>query len=187
MNGYYIHYGSNHITTEGDYREIEKYIRHPRFSLGEIEAFYDIALIKVVRDFDPRISRPLELPKQNEPIAENTECFVTGYGHTEQVGSRTKPVMNPSPILRGVYIPIWNIENCRNTCPRCIITDENICAGLADGGLGACSGDSGSPMMCNNKLIGIVSWGVGCARPNYPSVYTRVAVFRDWIRANSGI
>lgn len=48
------------------------------------------------------------------------------------------------------------------------------------------SGDSGGPMVIqrNDKrfqLTGVISWGIGCAEPNQPGVYTRISEFRDWI------
>lgn len=51
-----------------------------------------------------------------------------------------------------------------------------ICAGELDGEKDSCQGDSGGPLVDSDKVqVGIVSWGIGCARPNKPGVYTRIA------------
>ncbi len=54
--------------------------------------------------------------------------------------------------------------------------------------LDTCQGDSGGPLLmftANNvwQQVGITSIGVGCARPDYPGIYTRVAAFQSWINA----
>lgn len=57
-----------------------------------------------------------------------------------------------------------------------------ICAGnIEERGLGFCLGDSGGPLVIDETLEGIASWSNGCARPSYPSVFTRVANYVDWI------
>jgi secreted trypsin-like serine protease len=54
-----------------------------------------------------------------------------------------------------------------------------------------CQGDSGGPLMMFTQsqqweLVGLTSYGIGCAEPNYAGVYTRVAAFQSWIAATTG-
>ena len=62
-----------------------------------------------------------------------------------------------------------------------VIADSMICAGTE--GKRPCDGDSGGPLVDDQGyLVGIVSWGSGCAR-GYPGVFTETAYFADWINA----
>lgn len=61
-----------------------------------------------------------------------------------------------------------------------------LCAGLLQGGKDACQGDSGGPLVAENQLVGIVSFGVGCGRPNYPGVYANVYNLEPWILQQTG-
>ncbi|ETE66683.1 Tissue-type plasminogen activator, partial [Ophiophagus hannah] len=68
------------------------------------------------------------------------------------------------------------------------VTENMLCAGDTRQLHDACKGDSGGPLVCLNdgrmKLIGIISWGVGCGTKNMPGVYTRVAHYLNWIQEN---
>jgi trypsin len=57
-----------------------------------------------------------------------------------------------------------------------------FCAGCKNKLCDSCQGDSGGPLFANRKLMGVVSWGYGCAMKDFPGVYTKVAKFRKWIR-----
>ena len=59
---------------------------------------------------------------------------------------------------------------------------------MSAGGVDACQGDSGGPLVSKGtgvdtgySLIGVVSWGSGCASPNYYGVYAKVSKYLDWI------
>ena len=69
-----------------------------------------------------------------------------------------------------------------------VITDSMLCA--RDLGKDACQGDSGGPIVTRQTAgspftqLGVVSWGVGCAHPQYPGVYTRLSSHIQFIRRN---
>lgn len=82
--------------------------------------------------------------------------------------------------LYGVEIPIVDRKECNQDYDGLIEADM-ICAGIPEGGKDSCQGDSGGPVVIDGKLVGVVSWGFGCAEPGYPGVYTNVAYFKNWI------
>jgi len=65
------------------------------------------------------------------------------------------------------------------------ITENMLCAkrNMQD----ACQGDSGGPLVIkggsasSDVLVGVVSWGIGCAHESFPGVYARVSSAYSWI------
>jgi len=71
------------------------------------------------------------------------------------------------------------------------ITDNMFCTYAPN--KDACQGDSGGPLNWVSKgtgrayLVGITSWGVGCASENTPGVYTKVTNYLSWIQQYTGM
>ncbi|BFY99704.1 hypothetical protein BsWGS_02744 [Bradybaena similaris] len=113
----------------------------------------------------------------------NSKCVITGWGQTSGSGSG-------SPTLLEARITKITTADCAARWAGQNINIKHICVYEAAASSGtrpsACMGDSGGPMMCGSNfqyLAGITSWGVSNCSGNYPSVYTRVSEYLDWIAA----
>ncbi|EDW10703.1 trypsin alpha-3 [Drosophila mojavensis] len=121
------------------------------------------------------------IPLAVDSPSPGTHAIVSGWG------KRTEADEALPAMLRAVEVEIMD----RNTCGSQYstkdykITDEMLCAGVEQGGKDACSGDSGGPLTVDGVLVGIVSWGVGCAREGFPGVYTSVKHHTAWIEEHA--
>jgi trypsin len=161
----------------------KRIVAHPLYNRSTLD--YDYALIQLSGDSKFRtidLNRvEIAIPTSDEKI----NVWTSGWGTTSE-GSYTLP-----KILNKVEVPLVSTEECNSTAAyNGDITDRMICAGLKDGGKDSCQGDSGGPLFVKETsgdftLIGIVSWGIGCARPNKYGVYTKVNAMTTWIDQTS--
>ncbi|XP_074833056.1 transmembrane protease serine 5 [Carettochelys insculpta] len=158
---------------------VEKIISHPYYDDRHHD--YDIALMKLAEplNFSEAI-HAVCLPLAHQDFPHGTHCWVSGWGYT-----RPEHV-HVSELLKEASVPLISPKKCNSSCLYSgKLTPRMLCAGYLDGKVDACQGDSGGPLVCQDelawRLVGIVSWGTGCADPNSPGVYTKVAEFLDWI------
>jgi secreted trypsin-like serine protease len=131
-----------------------------------------------------KLATPVDLPTlpiATTPDYDNGTFTVAGWGATSEGGSGSDQLMKAE-------VPFVDDSQCSQAYPN-LVADEEICAGFWDeGGVDTCQGDSGGPMFRPDASgawiqIGIVSWGNGCARPQFPGVYSQVSFFADEIQA----
>ncbi|XP_012250657.2 trypsin-1-like [Athalia rosae] len=169
-----------HVTTDGIaiMRAVSAIIRHRNFDTNSYN--HDVALLKLRRPVKfSKTIRPICLPQSGSDPA-GKQGTVVGWGRTSEGGTL------PSQ-ANEVQVPILSLTQCRQMKYRANrITNNMLCAGR--GSQDSCQGDSGGPLLVQNgekfEIVGIVSWGVGCGRPGYPGVYTRVARYLNWINTN---
>uniref|UniRef100_A0A3P9L145 Peptidase S1 domain-containing protein n=1 Tax=Oryzias latipes TaxID=8090 RepID=A0A3P9L145_ORYLA len=132
----------------------------------------DIALLQLSSPvtFNNYIT-PVCLSATNSTFYSGVNTWVTGWG---DIGT------NGRVDLINLFLLL-----CKCSYGASSITDNMMCAGLLAGGKDSCQGDSGGPLVIkqNNRWIqaGVVSFGNGCAEPNFPGVYTRVSQYQTWI------
>ncbi|KAA0202934.1 hypothetical protein HAZT_HAZT005536 [Hyalella azteca] len=161
-------------------RKVQIIATHPQFDPRTFE--YDLALLRFNEpvSFQPNII-PICIPDDDYDFIGDTG-FVSGWGRLYEDG--------PLPsLMQKVPVPVITNSECevmyRNAGYIEDIPNIFICAGYELGRRDSCEGDSGGPLVIQHKdswkLAGVISWGIGCALPNQPGVYTRISAFREWI------
>uniref|UniRef100_A0A8C2N213 Transmembrane protease serine 5 n=1 Tax=Cricetulus griseus TaxID=10029 RepID=A0A8C2N213_CRIGR len=158
---------------------VEKIIPHPLYSAQNHD--YDVALLQLRTplNFSDTVGAVC-LPAKEQHFPRGSQCWVSGWGHTDPSHTYS------SDTLQDTVVPLLSTHLCNSSCMYSgALTHRMLCAGYLDGRADACQGDSGGPLVCPSgdmwHLVGVVSWGRGCAEPNRPGVYAKVAEFLDWI------
>ncbi|RZC42339.1 Trypsin domain containing protein [Asbolus verrucosus] len=139
---------------------------------------YDIGLILVDRPF----IRSVTLNTVALPTPGFTQTCtvgkVLGIGNETINYGRT---VEDHP-LKCVDLRIVDSATCAKTFSFSTVDDTLVCTQESREGKDACYGDSGGPLLCrNNTIIGIISFGRGCALANVSATHTRVESFLDFI------
>jgi len=164
------------ITVE---KRVKRVIRHKGFSSSTL--WNDVAILTMEDDvqFTTNI-QPICLAQGANKYV-NSHVTVAGWGTLSEAGSQPANMMK-------VDVKVWTNDMCDSSYGSSApggITSHMLCA--SDYQKDSCSGDSGGPLFdcpyngpC--EQIGIVSWGIGCAKQQYPGVYTRVTEMMPWIK-----
>ncbi len=188
-----VYAGSNNTGSQTAY-SVAQYVQHPNYAVSSTAGSYanDYALLRINGTFPANLIRA-KLPdatvmgavaKAGDPVT------VLGWGATSEGGSGTSS-------LREVTIPVVSDTTCAASYNGSsaasglkLVPGVQICAGLAAGGKDSCQGDSGGPLIApyNGSIysIGVVSYGLGCARANYYGVYSETAAMVSWINSTIG-
>ncbi len=155
--------GTRNLDGTGVRRNVTRISIHPSWNPNTFDS--DVAVWQLST---AATGIPLVRLAAGDPIV-GTNLLATGWGALSEGGS--------APInLRKVSLPLVSTTNCNDANSyNGQITVNMRCAGRDSGGIDTCQGDSGGPLANSSLLIGIVSWGFGCARPNLFGVYTRVS------------
>ncbi len=156
---------------------IDRIVINPGYTFGPLH-WNDLALLRTTSRL---VAPALTLNANPSAPAVGTLEQVYGFGTTEdgnyssmssmlRIGS-VKDLTGPGGTC-GTYGEVYNGV-------------AQLCAGIDIGGIDSCQGDSGGPLIATvdgvRSLVGVVSSGEGCAKPEYPGLYARVSTYTDWI------
>ncbi len=165
---------------DGSRLPVQQIIRHPGYTNASFDN--DLALLQLRTPVEyPPIA--VLAPQQRLLESHGRAATVIGWGVTALGIASSK--------LQQAAVPLVDLRTCRQSYGIFTnkISDNMICAGSQSGGIDSCQGDSGGPLMVFDETlvqwlqVGIVSWGDGCAEPNYYGVYTRVSSYTAWLHA----
>ena len=164
------------VVTDGAQRvNVANVIPHPNYNpRTEDNDFQILRLANPVSN--PNFLKPIVVNRDPNFMSSGDPLKVIGFGDLEEGADRG------SDILQEVTVNYYSDSQCDDVYGD-IPEDIMFCAGVPGGGKDSCQGDSGGPIFTpdGKTLVGVVSWGSGCARPDVPGVYARTSGVADWI------
>ncbi|KAH8353118.1 hypothetical protein KR084_009040, partial [Drosophila pseudotakahashii] len=171
-----IRLGSTNRNSGGELVTVRSFKYHEGYNSKQMTN--DVAIIKLSAPVvQTSLIRAIELASSDPASGE--KAVVSGWGTTCYLWCSS-----PSTLLE-VEVDIVSQADCASSTYKygTSILDSMVCAyGVSKD---ACQGDSGGPLVSGGKLVGVVSWGSGCAKDGYPGVYASVAQLKKWIDENT--
>lgn len=177
--------GTTQWKSGGERVAVKQIFVHPAWNSANMDN--DVALLHLSRRLTLSTApggsmRAIALVAAGTTFAENIPIplTVTGWGSTVEGGSG-------SDTLRAAAVPTVSNRICNaSESYGGRVTDNMFCAGNREGGVNSCQGDSGGPIWTTmggkDTLLGVVSFGDGCAEKLKYGVYTRLANFTAWVQ-----
>jgi hypothetical protein len=167
----------------GQLLSVERQVRHPNYKQIVPGAPRDDLML--LRLAAPSASPVIPLVDTTEPPATGTLLHVAGWGSTTYNAANDSFGLGASE-LRAVAVRVKPAQQCVDAYgAKAFFPQDMVCASLPH--RDACAGDSGGPLInrpgAGAVLVGVVSWGTGCAMARYPGVYSLVAHNRCWVES----
>ncbi|KAG9405072.1 hypothetical protein AC1031_004173 [Aphanomyces cochlioides] len=158
-------------TQYGETIKVTKQIVHPKNNPDTNS--YDFAIY--ILDSN---SKQTPVKVSFDTVAGSVPTVVRGWGATSEGG-------NEPSVLEELTINTLTNTKCAQLLSGYNVDSTMICAG-GQVGKDSCQGDSGGPLTIQSNgqesLVGVVSWGLGCAEANKPGVYGRISAVKDFIQ-----
>ncbi|KAI9290764.1 trypsin-like serine protease [Neoconidiobolus thromboides FSU 785] len=157
---------------------IKEVILHPNYNKQDPFVNNDIAIVKLLTPSPVR--EYLLLDTDNLANEEGLEAQFAGWGRTDPLKYDSS-----SPSLLQTTLSIYSFEKC-NKAYKDLNQMNHLCARHMEDKTSVCHGDSGSPLVIENKIIGIASLVINmkCLNKKFPSIFTKVNNYVDWINLN---
>ncbi|XP_013106783.1 trypsin beta-like [Stomoxys calcitrans] len=160
--------GASKLSDYAEMRQVQQSFVSAFYSPNNLDM--DVAILK--------LSQPLQgqniatIPLCSTQPVDGDIVRISGWGYTSEGSGQ------PSNQVRSANVRYISREKCIQAYRgKAKISSTMFCA-TVPGEKDSCSGDSGGPVVYRGQVCGIVSWGFGCARPDFPGVYTNVASSR---------
>lgn len=169
--------GTNDVSSDdGEFIIAQRVVVHPDYNPSTFHS--DIALVELSQDASSQLIA-LPTATSDVPLVDES-TIVAGWGTTAEGGQLSADLLE-------VTLPVVSHASCLSFYPLSLDQRVHVCAGgFTTGGRDSCQGDSGGPLFVTRDDLwvqaGVVSFGLGCARPGIPGVYTRMTSFVDWVR-----
>ncbi|PZC73448.1 hypothetical protein B5X24_HaOG200451 [Helicoverpa armigera] len=179
-NRWRIRVGSTWANSGGVVHNVNANIVHQSWNQRTYDNDISILRASTTFSFNNNV-RAASIAGANYNLADNQAVWAAGWGTTfygASVGSEQ---------LRHVQLVSINQNTCRiNYATRGVtITANMLCSGWPNGGRDQCQGDSGGPLYHNGIVVGVCSFGIGCAQAQFPGVNARVSRYTAWIQSNA--